>query len=67
MVGGYRALGIFWGPSPLQSQVKREDGLSHNHFLINTVQPVCHPADVEMLSGLTLLIVLITDGMFRIP
>jgi hypothetical protein len=67
MAGGYRELGIFWGASPLQSQVKRGDGLSHNHFLLSVVQPVCHPADAEMLSGLTLLIVLVTGGMFRIP
>jgi hypothetical protein len=55
------------GPSPLQSQVKREDGLSHSHFLLSAVRPVCHPADVEILSGLTLLIVVVTNGIFRIP
>jgi hypothetical protein len=52
MADGYRALGVFWGLSPLQSQVKREDGPSHSNFLLSAVQPVCPPADVEMLSGL---------------
>lgn len=31
---GYRALGVFWGPSTLQSQVKREDGLNYSHFYL---------------------------------
>ena len=57
MTGDYRELGVFWGLSPLLSEVKREDGLSHNHFLLSAVQRVCHSADVEMLSGLTFLIV----------
>jgi len=36
-------------------------------LLLSVARPVCHPADVEMLSGLTLLTVLVTNGVFRIP